>query len=81
MLIRIQEHGGVNLTIPLPTGLVCNAITAEIAAQAAKKQGVPMKAADLRRLFAAIRHYKRKHPDWVLVDVQSADGDRVSIRV
>ncbi len=79
MVIRIRSQDGPNLTIPLPTGLVFNGITAEIAARATRSTVAPMNAAQLRRLFAAIRHYKKKHPDWVLVEVRSADGDYVKI--
>ncbi len=79
MVIHVHQKNGPKLFIPLPTGLIFNGITAGIAARATPKTDTPMNAAQLRRLFAAVRHYKQKHPDWVLVDVRSADGDRVKI--
>ncbi len=74
MVICIRNRNGPNLTIPIPTGLVCNAITARLLAKA-----VQVDPLQLQRFFAAIRHDKKKHPHWVLVELQSADGDYVKI--
>ena len=80
--MRIQVNdGNRRIVIPLPTGLVFNSLTASIAVRAAAEHGVVMSAAQMRRFFRAVKAYKRAHPDWVLVDVQSADGEAVKIKL
>lgn len=81
MRIRVREKGGTNLFVPLPTGLICNRLTALIAARAASEYGVRVSPARLVRLFTALKRYKKQHPDWVLVEVHSADGDYVSVKL
>lgn len=81
MQIRIREKDGTNRWIPLPTGLIFNGLTASIAAKTASGYGVTITARQMNRLFAIVRRYKKAHPDWVLVDVQSADGDHVMVKL
>lgn len=81
MQIRINAKDGPNLWIPLPTGLMFNSLTAPIAARAAAQSGVNITARQMNRLFDAVRRYKKAHPDWVLVEVQSADGDDIRIKL
>ena len=80
--MRIQVNdGNRRIVIPLPTGLMFNSLTAGIAVRAAAEHGVVMSAAQMRRFFRAVKEYKRTHPEWVLVDVQSADGEAVKIKL
>lgn len=81
MIVRVRSKDGPNLTIPLPTGLLCNRLTAGIAAKAMAQNGVNATPAQMVRFFQTVRRYKRKHPDWVLVEVQSADGDYVYVKL
>ena len=45
------------------------------------KDGPNLTPEQLARFFQAARQYKRKHPDWVMVEVQSADGDYVYVKL
>ena len=81
MLIKVRSTDGPNLTIPLPTGLFCNRLTAGFAAKAMAQNGWNATPEQMARLFRAIRQYKRKHPDWVMVEVQSSDGDYVYVKL
>lgn len=81
MEIRIRSKEGPNLWIPLPTGLIFNRLTAPIAARAMAQYGAGLSAGQLTRFFAAVKRYKRTHPDWVLAEVQSADGDYVLVKL
>ena len=81
MLIRIKSKDGPNLFIPFPLGLVCNRFTAGIAARAAALGGVAATPEQMARFFRIARQCKRRHPDWVMVEVQSADGDQVYIKL
>lgn len=81
MRIRVKEKDGSNLFIPLPTGLICNRLTALIAARTMSGMGAGVSASQLARLFRELKRYKKKHPDWVLAEVQSADGDYVYVKL
>lgn len=82
MQIRIKDPDGPNLWIPLPTGLIFNRFTAGIAAKAASEHGgVAISPKQLRALFRAVKAYKKAHPDWVLVEVESSDGQYVRVKL
>ena len=81
MLIKVRSQDGPNLTIPIPTGLFCNRLTAGIAAKAMEQNGFHATPEQMVRFFRVVRQYKRRHPDWVLTEVQSADGDYVYVKL
>lgn len=69
--------------IPLPTNLLFSKGTAWLAAGMGKKyagdamRDIPPEA--LEKLFEEFRRIKKKHGTWLLVEVESSDGDRVRI--
>ena len=71
----------VNLCIPFPTGLVFNDLTAAIAPKFLEQNGITITAKQARKVIRAMRKFKRRHRDWVLVEVQSADGDYVEVKL
>ena len=81
MLIKVRSQDGPNLTIPIPTGLFCNRLTAGFAARAMDQNGFHATPEQMVRFFRAARQYKRRHPDWVMVEVQSSDGDYVYVKL
>ena len=81
MIVKIRSQDGPNLTIPIPTGLFCNRLTAGIAARVMARNGMNASPEQLARLFRCIRRVKHRHPDWVLVEVQSANGDQVYVKL
>jgi len=81
MLIKVRSQDGPNLTIPIPTGLFCNRLTAGFAAKAMAQNGWNATPEQMVRFFQAARQYKRKHPDWVMVEVQSSEGDYVYVKL
>lgn len=81
MVVRVRAKDGPNLFIPIPTGLFCNRLTAGFAAKAMAQNGCAATPAQMAKLFRTVRRYKRKHPDWVLTEVQSANGDYVSVKL
>ena len=80
MIIKIRSTEGPNIFIPIPTGLFCNRLTAGIAAKMMEQNGMHATPEQMLRFFRTARRYKRKHPDWVMVEVQSADGDHVYVK-
>ena len=81
MIVKIRSQSGPNLFIPIPTGLFCNRLTAGLAAKAMQQNGWNATPEQMVRFFQAARQYKRKHPDWVLAEVRSSDGDYVYVKL
>ena len=81
MIVRIKSKDGPNLFIPFPLGLICNRFTVGIAARAAAEGGVQVTPEQLRKLFRTIRDCKRRFPDWVITEVESADGEYIYVKL
>ena len=81
MIIKIRSTDGPNLFIPIPTGLFCNRLTAGFAAKMMAQNGMDATPEQMVRFFRAVRQYKKRHPDWVLTEVHSAEGDYVYVKL
>ena len=81
MIIKVRSAEGPNIFIPIPTGLFCNRLTAGIAAKMMEQNGMHATPEQMVRLFRVIRECKKKHPDWVLTEVRSAEGDEVYVKI
>lgn len=80
ILVKDDEH---TIRLWLPTALIFSSLTAEIAAHCMRKYvkdpRVNLTSRQLRALFAEMRRIRHRHGSWELVDVQSADGEKVKI--
>lgn len=65
----------------LPSGLVLNRLTVGIGVKALEKYSVHMSYAQVVKLVKCVRACRRAYPDWVLVQVRSADGDEVVVKL
>ena len=80
--IKAEEH---DLNIILPTGLVFSRGTVWLANHFGRKyagdamKDIPPEA--LEALFAEFRRIKKKYGAWDLVEVESAGGEQVLIRL
>ena len=81
MIVKVRAKDGPNLTIPIPTALLCSRLTAGFSAKMMAQNGVNATPEQMVRFFRAARQYKRKHPDWVLVEVESSTGDYVFVKL
>lgn len=81
MKIQIKESGGHKFCLPIPTGAVFGHITAAILPRALKDEGITITKKQAYQLLRELRRYKKAHPDWILVDIESASGDTVKITV
>jgi hypothetical protein len=83
MRIFVQEHGEKPIRLIFPTGMIFNRLTALIGSHAIKEHAgeefSALNSRQLNRLFRVIRKFKRKHPKFELVNVESSDGDKVRI--
>lgn len=83
MRIIIESPGEKTIRLIFPTRLLFNNLTALIGAGTINKY-IPsssprISAGQLRGLIKEINRVKRKYRDFVLVDVESSDGDIVKI--
>lgn len=82
MKIHIIEQGTQKVHLRLPTGLLLNRFTAYMAPRFMKNNyDQPMTGAQVYRFIKALKEYKANHPEWVLLEVQSANGNYVEIRM
>jgi len=82
MKIRIEAEGRC-FTIPLPIGIIMNGFTARIAGNCIKKYvsdpEVSITGEQLTILMRAMKQDKKNFPGLALVDVLTADRQRVLI--
>lgn len=80
MRIRIRTEKS-KLVLFLPGIVLLNRLSGRIFAAAAREVGVGVTDAQLERLIPLLRQYRRVHRNWVLLEVSTADGTRVEIRL
>lgn len=84
MKIRVIS-GEEKINLILPTGLVFSKASVWVVNKVARKyapdalKDIPPEAMDA--LFAELRRIKRRYGKWVLVEVESAGGDQVLVRL
>ena len=78
IIVKGTDH---NIRMGLPTGLLLNRCFAGAASREAEKYGVKISPRQMRALFKVIKDYRRTHPDWVLAEVHSTDGEYVYVRL
>lgn len=79
MRVFIKEDTGKKFNIRVPSGMILNSVTAGIAAKECQKNGMEISKNQMKVLIKTLKDYKKTHPDWKLVEVSSADGERVEI--
>ena len=81
MKVLIQGSEEKNLRIVLPSVLVLNRFFAGILCKALEQNGVSINRNQMAVLVKEINRYRREHRGWKLVEVQSADGERVEVKL
>ncbi len=81
MKIVVRSSQGPKLWIPFPSALVFNRFSADFLVKMMDGNGMKLDKAQARAIIKALNQYRRKHRDWVLVEVQSADGDYVKVKL
>lgn len=82
MTISIRSEG-VRLFLKFPTRLLLNRVTASIAVKALQKREkeIGISPEDIRELARCIRSCKKRYGKMELVRVESANGDKVVIKL
>lgn len=81
MKIVVNSKDGTNIILPFPTGLMLNSAMAGIGMKYLKQHGINISKKQSSAFIKELNRFRRKHRDWVLVEVQSADGDYVKIKL
>lgn len=77
MRIVIESKEGQRLRLWFPTGLALNAGTLALGQKYLSRYGVSRQQATT--FLHLLNQYHRRQRDWILVEVESADGDYVQI--
>ena len=81
--MRLVVKGGEHRTIRLclPTALLLNRLTACIVPLALRKSEVTVTRKQALRLIKELKRCKKRFRGWKMVEVRSADGEYVEIRL
>ena len=81
MRIVVKSNDGPHIWLPIPSGLVLNRFVAGVAPKYLKEHGIHITKEQAVAFIKALNQYRRKHPEWVLVEVQSSDGEYVEVKL
>ena len=81
MKIVVKNNEGPNIWLPIPSGLVLNRFVAGFAPQYLKEYGLDITKEQAILFVKALNQYRHKHPEWVLVEAETAEGDVVEVVV
>lgn len=80
MKIRVKSEGKKFFFI-VPNWLFINHLFCFVAHRELKKKGLDLPYRKLYSFFKEINRCKQRHKDWKLVELNSADGDEVEIKM
>lgn len=81
MKIIIRDPKTKNLTIRFPSFLVLNSVSAILLAKIMRKYRANVSRQQAKLFVKELNRYRRHHRNWKLVEVQSADGEYVEIKI
>ena len=81
MRIVVKSNEGPNLWLPIPSGLVLNRFVAGFAPKYLREYGLNITKEQAISFSNELNRYRRKHPEWVLVEVESSDGEYVKVKL
>ena len=81
MRIVVKDPEDRNVRLWIPTGLVLNRFTALLAPMVLKDQEIVITREQAMTFIKTQHACKRRFPDWVMVEVQGAQGENVYIKL
>ena len=81
MLVIVKENEKKKLHVRIPTRLLINSLTAIIAPKFLNDGEFKVTAKQLLKFFHVIHKCRRRFKKWDLVEVKSANGDYVRVRL
>lgn len=84
MKIKVKD-ADTNIKIIFPTCLLLNRLTAfaapKIFNKKLKQHGMELTSAQAIKFVKTVNRFRRRHKNWKLVEVNSADGEHIEIRL
>ena len=77
IIVREEQKTIVNLRIP--TGLIFNRLTVGLAPVICRQNGMEITRKQALAFLKVLRDYKRRHPEWKLLEVSERGGNHVEI--
>ena len=81
MKITVKDGKNFNLHLCFPTRIALNRFTAFFLSSVLKKQNIHVTTEQILTFSKALCKYKRKHPDWNLVEVSTVKGEYIKIKM
>ena len=81
MKIVVKSTEGPNIWLPIPSWLILNRFAASVAPKYLKEYGIDITKKQAAAFVKALNRYRRKHPEWVLVEAQSSGGEYVTVKL
>ena len=81
MKIVVTSKEGLDIRLPIPSGLVLNRFAAGLAPKYLKEYGIDITKEQAVVFIKALNQFRHKHPEWVLVEAQSSNGEYVKIKL
>ena len=81
MKIVVTTNEGPNIRLPIPSGLVLNRFVAGFAPKYLKEYGIDITKEQAVLFVMALNQYRRKHPEWVLVEAECSSGEYVKVKL
>ena len=81
MRVIVKNNEGLNLRLPIPSGLILNRFIAGVVQKYLKEYGLNVSKAQAAAFIKELNRYRRRHPEWVLVEAETADGDYGKVKL
>lgn len=79
IFVKSVDYRDIHLC--LPSRLLLNPVGALPAPRFLKKNGMEITYAQALKLASTLNRYRKKHPEWVVIEAQTNDGASVEIKI
>ena len=82
--MRVTINGNdrhIPIKLLFPTGLVLNRLTVYFIPKALKDSNISLTRQQAVKLIKELKRCKKRFPDWKLVEVKTADGECVEVKL
>lgn len=81
MLIVFQNENQKERRLYVPNAVALNRVTSVLIARGLEKRGVHLAYAQIREFAECIKAVRKRHPDWVLLEAEPSNNEKIKIIV
>jgi len=81
MRIILQNESQKERRLYVPNALLLNHLTSLLLARGLEKRGIHLSCEQIRMITESIKAVHKRHPDWVLMEAEPSNGDKIKIIV